>query len=129
MKNVVSIVRTLLFAFALSLPLVSRADNHLLDTKKPKSFNLGLYQIQNSSKVSLAIAKAPTSRMTLLIRDAESNVLHREIIGKGKESYKRSFNLGQMGDGTYYFELNANGETVTKKVSLSTVTCQTIALA
>ncbi len=128
MKNVVSTVRTLLFAFALSLPLVSRADNHLLDMQKPKSFNLGLYRIQNSSRISLAIEKTPTSRMTLLIKDAEGNVLHQENIGKGRESYKRNFNLEQVGNGTYYFELNANGETITKKVSLSTVTNQMIAL-
>jgi hypothetical protein len=128
MKNVVSNVRTLLFAFALSLPLISRADNHLLDTQKPKSFNLGLYQIQNSSKVSLAIVKAAASRMTLLIKDAQGNILHREVIGKGKESYKRNFNLQEMGDGTYYFEMISDVETVTKKVNLSTATTQLIAL-
>ncbi|HEV7349136.1 hypothetical protein [Telluribacter sp.] len=128
MKNVISTVRTLLFAFALSLPLLSQADNHFVGPEKPKSFTMGMYQVLNSSKINLSIAKAATARMTILIKDSDGNLLHRETLAKGMEYYKRKFDLKEMGNGTYYFELITNGETITKKVTLSTTSNQQIAL-
>jgi hypothetical protein len=128
MKNVVSLIRPLLLA--LSLPLTTLAHHHLLlaGPEKPKSFNVGMYQVQQSSRVSLAIAKPAPSRMTLLIRDVDGNILYREVVGKDKASYKRQFDLGPMGDGTYSFDFITNGEVVTKKVKLVTTQSQTIAL-
>lgn len=128
MKNVVSSIRTLLFVFALSLPLISFADNHMIGPEKPKSFNMGMYQIANSSKVNLAIVKPATSRMTIQIKDENGNVLHRESLPKDMEYYKRKFDLKEMGDGTYYFEMITNDEVVSKKVTITTAREQVIAL-
>ncbi|GAB3181067.1 hypothetical protein [Telluribacter humicola] len=129
MKNVLSTFRTLLFAFALSLPLISQADNHMyLGPEKPKSFNMGMYQIANTSKVNLAIVKGATARMTILIKDENGTVLHRETLSKGTEYYKRKFDLKEMGNGTYYFEMITNEEVITKKVTISTAREQVIAL-
>ena len=121
---VISTITTILLALALVLPVTSaRADNHMIrpaDTKAPKAFNVGMYRIINSSKVSLAVAKHPSSRMVIKLKDENGTVLYQENQGKGKEFYKRKFDFNQIGNGTYYFEVEVDGQKVTKSIELST---------
>ncbi|WP_247231465.1 hypothetical protein [Telluribacter sp. SYSU D00476] len=125
---VISTIITLLLA--LVLPVTSaRADNHMLrptDAKAPKAFNVGMYRIVNSSKVSLAVAKHPSSRMTITLKDENGDVLYQENRGKGTELYKRKFDFNQIGNGTYYFEVEVDGQKVTKSIQLLTAVQQTI---
>ncbi|HEV7350674.1 hypothetical protein [Telluribacter sp.] len=127
---IVSTIITLVVALAIVLPVTSaRADNHMLrvaDTKAPKAFNVGMYRIINSAKISLAVAKNSTSRLNIKLKDQDGTVLHQENQGTGKELYKREFNFEHIGSGTFYFEIEVDGQKVTKTVHLSKATKQVI---
>ncbi|GAB3172996.1 hypothetical protein [Telluribacter humicola] len=127
---VISTIVTLLLALAIVLPVTTaRADNHMIrvaDTKAPKSFNIGMYRINNSSKVSLAVAKHSSSRMSITLKNENGDVLYRENQGKGEELYKRKFDFNQIGNGTFYFEVEVDGQKVTKTIQLSTAVQHTI---
>ncbi|GAB2795760.1 hypothetical protein GCM10027275_46230 [Rhabdobacter roseus] len=113
--------------FALfALPFAVQAENHFFNPTKPQSFQMGMYRIAGTSKVNLTLVRSTDSPLSIRLVDENGKVLYRETLGKAQPQYKRSFDLGQVENGTYYFEFKSGRETFRKRVELSTPTEQLI---
>ncbi|GAB2788169.1 hypothetical protein GCM10027275_36220 [Rhabdobacter roseus] len=125
---IISQFRRFALVALLSLPFAVQAENHFFNPEKPKSFEMALYRISNTSKVSLALVRHVEEPMTIRLVDERGKVLYRETLSKKQQQYKRNFNLKDVENGTYYFEFKSGEETFRKRLELSTPTQQLIAI-
>ncbi|TDE16696.1 hypothetical protein [Dyadobacter psychrotolerans] len=120
----ITIISKLLFAFIFTLSLSSYAADKkgAKDKKETKSasLNASLFQIINSNKVKLAIDKGADSPVRILLRDVTGHTYYSEMSGKDQAQYRKTFDLAEMTDGTYYFELFYKNQKITKEIQLQT---------
>jgi len=129
----ITIISKMFFAFALMLSLTSFASEKKdgkenTASKKSVNFDASLFQLANTSKLKLSVDKGAGSNLRILLKDKGGRVLYSEMYGKDQEQYRRVFNLNDMNDGTYFFELFYKGEKVVKEISIQTNSERKIAL-
>lgn len=111
---------------ALSFVLVSSAfatnEEEKTDKKaKVAVFDASLYKLANASKVKLAIDRIPDTAMRVMITDKQGRVIYQEDLRKSDQTpYRRLFDVEDMEDGTYYFELYNKNQRMTKKLEIET---------
>jgi hypothetical protein len=81
---------------------------------------VGMYQIENTMKMSLAVHNKTSKAVTISLKNAEGEEIYNEIVGKSYSSYKRAFDLAGLADGTYRFEISNGANSITKEVSINT---------
>ena len=123
---IISNLRRFVLAALLAAPFATQAENHLLNPEKPQSFQMGMYRITGTSKVNLTLVRSSESPLSIRLVNENGKVLYRETLGKAQQQYKRSFDLAQIENGTYYFEFRSGTETFRKRVELSTPAQQLI---
>ncbi|GAB2795740.1 hypothetical protein GCM10027275_46200 [Rhabdobacter roseus] len=123
---IISYFRRFALIALFALPFAAQAENHFFNPTKPQSFQMGMYRITGTSKVNLTLVRSTDSPLSIRLVDENGKVLYRETLGKAQPQYKRSFDLGQVGNGTYYFEFKSGRETFRQRVELSTPTEQLI---
>lgn len=90
------------------------------EVKQPTTFEIGMYNIQNTSKIRLMLGKAKGDVITVTLRNNIGEVLHQEVVRKNSTIYKTNFELDGLQDGTYHFEIESNNEKVVREVTVST---------
>nr|WP_295926677.1 hypothetical protein [uncultured Dyadobacter sp.] len=129
----ISIVSNLICAVALTLSLAS----FTTDKKKNKeekeaasavTFDAALYKINNTNSVTLAVDKTPNDRLRVVLKDKGGKIYYSEVYNERNSKYRRVFNLDEMGDGTYYFELSHKKEKLIKEVNIQSVNSKMLSL-
>ena len=120
----ITIISKLFFAFIFTLSIYSYAADKK-ETKNKKeaksvSFDASLFQHINSNKVKLAIDKGTDSPMRIMLRDGSGLTYFNEVSGKNQSQYRKTFDLAQMTDGTYYFEMFYKNRKIVKEIKLQT---------
>ena len=92
--------------------------NDLNADKKKKKIEASVYQIHGTHKLKLAVNGQKTLHITL--KKANGEVFYSEDFNESGFKYRRIFNLDEIADGNYVFEIRSGGELVTKQVQLST---------
>ena len=120
----IATISKLLFAFIFTASLSSyKSDKKEAEDKKETkatSLNASLFQHINSSKVKLALDKGTDSPARILLRDVAGRTYYKELSGKNQSQYRRTFDLAEMNDGTYYFELFYKNQKIVKEIQLQT---------
>ncbi len=88
--------------------------------KQPTSFDIGMYNVKNTSKIRLMLAKAKGDVITVKLLNEKGDVLHKEVVAKNSTLYKTNFELDGLEDGTYQFEIESSNEKVVREVTVST---------
>ncbi len=91
---------------------------------KPHSLKVAVYQVDNTAKFKVHFENYDQSVVVLRIRNAANKVLHEEVVRDGK--YVRKFDLGNMTDGDYTFEIANDKESVSKAIQLQTLSARTL---
>jgi hypothetical protein len=91
---------------------------------KPHSLKVAVYQVENTTKFKVHFENYDDSPVVLRIRAANNKVLHQEVVRDGK--YVRKFDLGNMNDGDYTFEIANGKENVSKAIQLQTLSARTL---
>lgn len=128
----ISITSILTSAFALTLSFTSFA----ADKKKNKeeketaavTFDAALYKIGDSNKVRLSVDKNANERLRVVLKDKAGKIYYSEVFNERDTKYRRVFNLDEMGDGTYYFELSHRKDKKVKEVSIESTSSKMISL-
>src|SRR5215217_1235331 len=106
----ISNISNLFCALALTLSLAS----FTTDKKKNKEektasdavvFDAALYKVRETNKVKLSVDKAADERLRIVLKDKGGRVLYSEVFNDKDAKYRRVFDLEEMNDGVYYFEL------------------------
>lgn len=128
----ISITSILTSAFALTLSFTSFA----ADKKKNKeeketaavTFDAALYKIGDSNKVRLSVDKNANERLRVVLKDKAGKIYYSEVFNERDTKYRRVFNLDEMGDGTYYFELSHKKDKKVKEVNIESTSSKMISL-
>lgn len=116
-----TLVKTLMIAAALATVNVAAfAEEPETTTAKKKSFAVGMYQTINSTKMNLLVEKTGSDKIYVVLKDAKNEVLYAETIAKKDAKYWRKFDMADLKDGNYRFEVSNGKETVVKEISLAT---------
>lgn len=84
------------------------------------SFQMLAFRTKEAGKVNLILTKSNEKRMWVTLRDAKGQIIYQETVEKKSDRFLKKFDLSQLGDGTYRFEVS-DGEVVSaKEVTLST---------
>ena len=83
---------------------------------------------KNGNKVKLAVDKGTDQSMSIFLKDRSGKIYDRELFSKNEDKYRRIFNLTDMRDGSYYFELYYKDQKLTKEVQLETTVTRAISL-
>src|SRR5438309_1242549 len=118
----ISIVSNLICAFALTLSLTSfAADKKHKEEKETASavkFDAALYKINDTNKVRLSVDKTENERLRVVLKDKAGKIYYSEVFTERDSKYRRVFNMDEMSDGTYYFELWNNKNKLVKEVNI-----------
>lgn len=129
----ISIVSILTCALALSLSFASIAG----DKKKSKEeketagavkFDAALYKINDTNKVKLSVNKSENDRLRVVLKDKGGKIYYSEVFNERDSKYRRVFNLDEMVDGTYYFELSHKKDKMVKEVNIQSTNSKQISL-
>ncbi len=130
----ISIISKVFCAFALCVSLMSFSEAGQKETRDDSSVKAPQFRasvIQSGTKgykVKLAVDKGTDENLRIYLKDKGGKIYYSELFSKKEDKYRRIFNLSDMGDGTYYFELYYNNQKLTKEVQLETTTERAILL-
>lgn len=126
----ISLVSILSGALALTLSFTSFAADKKKEksTAKVQSFDAALYKINESNKVRLSVDKKENERLRVVLKDKAGKIYYSEVFNERDTKYRRVFNLDEMGDGTYYFELSHQKEKLVKEVNIESTNTKMVSL-
>lgn len=129
----ISNISNLFCALALTLSLAS----FTTDKKKNKEekttadavvFDAALYKVKETNKVKLSVDKAANERLRIVLKDKGGRVFYSEVFNDKDAKYRRVFDLEEMNDGVYYFELFYNKKKLVKEVQIQSTSEKLISL-
>ena len=129
----ISIVSNLICAVALSLSLTSfttdeKKNNEEKETASAVTFDAALYKTRSVNKVTLAVDKNPNERLRVILKDKGGKIYYSEVFNQKDSKYRRVFDIDELGDGTYYFELFHNKNKVVKELNIESTNAKMISL-
>lgn len=129
----ISIVSILTGAFALTLSFTSFAadkkkNKEEKETASAVAFDAALYKIGDSNKVRLSVDKNANERLRVVLKDKAGKIYYSEVFNEHDTKYRRVFNLDEMSDGTYYFELSHKKDKKVKEVNIESTSSKMISL-
>mgnify|MGYP000905330051 CR=1 FL=1 len=116
-----TIISKSLLAVALTLTMASFTSDKKessAEAAKRDGFGASIFQVAHSSKVKLAVNTADESRLRVTLRDTRGKIYYDE--SNKTNQYRRTFDLADMSDGTYYFEIAHKDHTLKKELKLQT---------
>lgn len=128
----ISIVSNLICAVALTLSLASFAPDKTKskekETANAATFDAALYKVNDTNKVTLAVDKSENERLRVILKDKGGKVFYSEVFNEKHAKYRRIFDLDELVDGTYYFELYHNKSKLVKEVNIQSTNAKMISL-
>lgn len=85
-----------------------------------KTFDVGMYRITNSMKVNVAVEKLKGNTVEITLKNEKNETIYTEFIGKKLVKFSKKFDLTDLADGKYRFEISNGNEKITKEVNLET---------
>ena len=121
----ISIISKAVCAVAIMFSLSSFASdkkekNETTSSSNKVAFNAAVLQVGTTHKVKLAVDRSADSRLRVVLKNKAGKTFYSEVYGKGDLQYRRVFDLEDLNDGNYYFELTAGDKTITKEVGIHT---------
>ncbi|MCF2486864.1 hypothetical protein [Dyadobacter sp. CY347] len=129
----ISNISNLFCALALTLSLASfttdKKKNHEdKAASNAVTFDAALYKVKETNKVKLSVNKAADEKLRITLKDKGGNVFYSEVYDNNGSKYRRVFDLEEMNDGVYYFELFYNKEKLVKEVQIKSTSEKLISL-
>ncbi|MEA5427787.1 hypothetical protein [Arcicella lustrica] len=118
-------MKTLVKNFAIALfTTVSFFANATTDTNEAtnakKTFAVGIYQTINTLKMNVMIDKLAGKKITIQLKNEDGEVIHTEIVGKKETAYRGNYDLKELEDGKYSFEISDGNAKIVKNVQVGT---------
>ena len=129
----ISIVSILTSAFALTWSFKSLAadknkNKEQNETASVVAFDAALNKIGDTNKVRLSVDKNANERLRVVLKDKSGKIYYSEVFNERDTKYRRVFNLDEMTDGTYYFELSHKKDKKVKEVNIESTISKMISL-
>jgi hypothetical protein len=120
MKTLFKPVVLILMALTSFVSLADNNDNNSNYTAKAKTFRIGMYQTKGAAKMNIMLEKIIGKSVTITLKNEDGEILNTSTVRKNTESYHGKFDMSELGDGKYTFEISDGHETIRKTVVLDT---------
>lgn len=112
-------VKTLVVAAIATLSAnFANAEEPTTTPTKAKPFDVGMFASANTTKMNLTVANYAKKPLTINLKDEKGRVLYTDNIASKTASYLRKFEMGELAEGNYQFEVTDGAEVITKEVLL-----------
>ena len=91
----------------------------------PKTLDMAVFQVENTLKFKVHMENYAGNNVNIRIKDASHKVLYEEKV-KDVSKYIRKFDFSTMADGQYTFEISNGTETLSKDISLQTLSARSL---
>lgn len=95
------------------------------DVVAPKTLDVAVFQVENTLKFKVHMENYAGNNVNIRIKDASNKVLYEEKV-KDVSKYIRKFDFSTMADGDYTFEISNGTETLSRDISLQTLSARTL---
>jgi hypothetical protein len=109
---------------ALALSTTAALAGTETDATKPSRFSTGVFPSQDG-KLTVHLVKESPISTTILIRNANGDILTREHVGKKQMRHSYKFDVSSLTDGEYSLEVVGNGQKEVKYFAISSRTTVT----
>ncbi|GGB89833.1 hypothetical protein [Dyadobacter sediminis] len=106
MKNSLKTI-ALAVAFSVTFAFSSFASDK--EAKKASSFGTSIYAAR-SGKIQVCVDKFTASKTIIVLMDKRGNTMYKEVVGKNVDKFRKSLDVSELPDGSYYIEVYGNGE-------------------
>jgi len=129
----ISLISNFLCAAAITLSLASfttdKKKNHEeKETAGRTTIQASLYKVAESNKVKLSVDKSSSDKLKITLKDNNGRLYYSEVYNENDSRYRRVFDLNEMNDGKYTFELIYNNQKVVKTVEIQSKSDKYISL-
>lgn len=118
----ISLISNFLCAAAYTLSLASFTTDKKNSEEKEKAsrttIQASLYKLAESNKVKLSVDKSSDDKLKIILKDNSGRLYYSEVYNNKDSKYRRVFDLNDMNDGKYTFELFYNKQKVVKTVEI-----------
>ncbi len=118
MKKLFKTLAVVLLASATTFATTIEDDKK--EVKQPTTFEIGMYNVKNTSKIRLVLEKAKGDFLTIKLRNEFGDLMHTEVVNKRSTFYSTNFDLDGLNDGRYTFEISSDNEKIVREVTVST---------
>lgn len=77
-----------------------------------------LYNITNTHKVKLMVDSGTDSNLKIVLKGKDRTIYYSEFYNPKGEKYSRVFNMDEMNEGVYYFEVYYKKQKLIKEVKI-----------
>lgn len=91
-----------------------------VSANRTRTFAVNVFPTTEKTKMNVMIEKYFNVPLDIKVLDTKGNILSGDVMPKRKKGYWRKFDLNQLPDGVYKFQISNGVETITKEVVLIT---------
>lgn len=129
----ISLISNFLCAAAYTLSLASFTTDKKKNPEKSETagrstIQASLYKVAESNKVKLSVDKSSDDKLKITLKDDNGRLYYSEVYNENDSRYRRVFDLNEMNDGKYTFELLYNNQKVVKTVEIQSTSDKQISL-
>lgn len=86
----------------------------------PQTFGMSMFPKINSTKMNLMIENPYGIKLHIRLLNEKNELVYTELVGRKQTKYWRKFEMGELKDGRYRFEVSNGIETQSREVDLFT---------
>lgn len=90
----------------------------------PAALQAVVYQVPETTKFKVHFQNHSGKKVTVTLRDASNQVIYSEVVAS--TNYVRKFDLEELNDGSYHFEISNGNQNIIKEVALQTVNARNV---
>ncbi|MCF0054878.1 hypothetical protein [Dyadobacter sp. CY356] len=105
-----------------------KVENPQKEETTKKTFDVYLVKVPNTSKVKLLVDKNADARLRILLTGKDGKVYYSEINDDKQSKYRRLFDINDLTDGVYYFELYSKKQTLIKEIRIQSASEKLVSL-
>ncbi|MBE9461454.1 hypothetical protein ACFP1I_01640 [Dyadobacter subterraneus] len=133
MKISNTLILPCVLALALSLSSFTsetsdKKENPQKEETSKKAFDAYLFKVPNTNKVKLVVDKNTDARLRILLTGKDGKIYYTETNDDKGSKYRRQFDMNDLGDGVYYFELYSKKQTLIKEIKIQSASEKLVSL-
>lgn len=133
MKISNTLILPCLLAMALSLSSFAAEDSDKKEHPQKeettkKAFDAYLFKVPNSNKVKLVVDKNSDARLRIMLTGKDGKVYYSETNDDKQSKYRRQFDMNDLTEGVYYFELYSKKQTLIKEIKIESASEKLVSL-
>lgn len=90
------------------------------ENKKAAAFGTGIFA-STSGKIHVNVDKYTNDKALVMITNRSGATFYREVIERGTDKFRKTFNVNELPAGTYTIEVSTNGQKTEKQFEVAEI--------